>query len=211
MKNTLLLLLFLPLFAYPQSAKTVTVGGYPFVFKTIGLPAESGETEKVEVWRGTQKLLAHTLSLQEGDCNSESVELGTYQTNSATITFYSYWARAGDAPVSPYGVRKQIYQVDEKGHLRFRSGQLYVETGRPGWPENKGIEFLSEAPKSDFERAALATYIKETEAGYGGRFVFGNAQQALFREVRSKLKAPIKRATGNWKEGYANKLGGYKR
>ena len=211
MRNTLLLLILLPVFASAQSAKTLTVGGFSFTFKTTGLPAESGETEQVEVWRGNQKLLTHILSLEEGDCNSESVELGTYETGPSTITFYSYWAHAGDAPVAPYGVRKQIYQVDEKGNLLLQSGQLYIETGRPGWPETRGVAFLLQAPKNDSERTVLAQYIKQTEASYGGRFVFGKEKEHLFTEVCSKLKGPIKRATGNWKDGYADKLGGYKR
>ena len=157
-----------------------------------------------------KKLLTHTLSLEEGDCNSQSVALGTYETGSSALTFYSYWARAGDAPVSPYGVRKQVYRVDKAGNLYLQKGELYIETSRPGWWENRGIKYLFEAPQNDSERTALAQYISEAEKNYGGRFVLGKAKDRLFTEVRSKLKGPIQRATGTWKKYYADKLGGYK-
>jgi len=211
MKNKLVIILTLLTFiAYGQN-KNVTINNYQFTFKTISENNEDGDSiKKIEVFRDKTKLLSHTIYEISGDHNSEAVELGSYNTSDSTITFYSYWNRAGDAPVSPYGVRKQIYTVDRNGKLILIDSEIYIETSRQGWKENKGIEFLFSAPQNDFDKKELKDYISSAEKDYDAKFVFGTTKELLFKEVKTKLKSQIEKATKNWKMTYGDKFGGFK-
>ena len=133
--------------------KTVSIRDNKFIFKTFLVDNENGDSIKqVELFRTNSKLLTHIILKSEGDCNSESIELGTFETTDTTIIFYSYWTRAGDAPVSPFGVRKQIYSVDRNGKLNLTKAELYIETSREGWTVNKGINYLFSIPKNNNEK-----------------------------------------------------------
>ena len=211
MKNKLVIILsFLTFIAYGQK-KNITVNNYQFTFKTVTEYNENGDSiKKIEVFRDKTKLLTHIINEVSGDCNSELIELGSYDTSDSTITFYSYWNRAGDAPVSPYGVRKQIYMVDETGKLLLTKSEIYIETSRQGWKENKGIELLFSSPKNDLEKKELKGYIAEVEKGYNAKFVFGATKDMLFKEVKTNLNNPIQKATKKWKIMYGDKFGGYK-
>lgn len=192
--------------------KTAHVGGQDFVFKTQALPNENGmdSIRKLTLYRDGKSLLTHTLHETAGDHNSEEVALGTFETTDSTIIFYSYWSRAGDAPASPYGVRKQVYSVGANGALRRTHALLYIETARSSVWAHKGIMYLFDPPQNAAQEAALQEYRRGVETKYGGRFVQGKAKDALFREVRAKLKKEIADATRGWKERYSNILGGYK-
>lgn len=160
------------------------------------------EYEKVDIYRGTKKLLTHTLSAQWGDCNSISIELGDFEIKGDSLIFYSYWALHGDAPVSPYGVRKQIYQVKENGRLNLLGGKIYLEETRPGWAkeDHEGVNYLEEPPKNEGEQKALDKYKKAIEEEYHASFVAANEKDSLFREVKTKLKTKIDKYTSNWAE-----------
>ncbi len=208
--NLLIIFSLLTLISYGQN-KSITINNFQFTFKTIVEKNEDGDSiKKVEVFRDKTKLLSHTINEINGDCNSEAVELGNYDSTDSTIVFYSYWARAGDAPVSPYGVRKQLYKVNQTGKLFLAKSEIYIETSRQGWEDNKGIEFLFSPPKNDLEKKELKDYINEVEKNYTAKFVLGTDKDLLFEEVKTKLKKQIQKATKNWKPTYANKLGGYK-
>lgn len=188
---------------YSQN-KTVTINNHQFIFKNVLINNDSGNpTKQIEIYRNKKKLLTHTISEIWGDCNSESVELGRFEINNNTIIFYTYWAKAGDAPTSPYGVRKQVYTIDSFGNLMFLKGKIYVETFQT-------TEFLFSTPKNEVEKNELQQYIAEVEKEYKAKFVSGKAKQLLFTEVKGKLKTKIQSATKNWKLLYSDKLGSYK-
>ena len=209
-RNLFILLILLTLTSFGQT-KTVSVNNYKFGFKTVFMANENGDSIKqIELYKEKLRLLTHIISKSEGDCNSESIELGTFETTETTITLYSYWTRAGDAPVSPFGVRKQIYSVDKNGNLKLTKAELYIETSRQGWGENKGIDYLFSTPKNDNQKKELIEYINDVEQTYNGKFIFGTAKDLLFTEVRIKLKRQIQAATKNWKKNYSDKIGGYK-
>ncbi len=76
---------------------------------------EGGEREiltlsRIDSLGNKKKLLSHVLKDKWGDGNSESLELGNYVLSDSLLTFYSFWCRRGDAPVSPYGARVQKYK-----------------------------------------------------------------------------------------------------
>ncbi len=188
--------------------KTVSIRNYKFIFKTVLIENENGyPIKQVELYRNSSKLLTHIISKSEVDCNSESIELGSFEITDSKVLFYSFWSRTGDAPVSPFGVRKQIYSVDKNGNFSLTKSALYIETSRQDWTENKGINYLFLTPKNDYEKLQLKEYIKEVEQTYNGTFVIGITKNLLLREVKKKLKSQIHVATKNWKKKYTNKIG----
>lgn len=210
MKNILFFMLLTGT-AHAQT-ETLRIGRQAFVVKTQALPNENAmdSIRKLTLYRDGKPLLTHTLHETAGDHNSEEVALGTFETTDSTIIFYSYWSRAGDAPASPYGVRKQVYSVAPNGALRRTHAVLYIETGRSSVWAHEGITYLFDPPQSAAQKAALQEYMRGVETQYGGRFVQGKAKAALFKEVRAKLKKEIAEATAHWREVYSNMLGGYK-
>ena len=145
-----------------------------------------------------QYLLKHTTKEKIGDCNSEVLQLGNFDVTDSTIVFYSFWCTMGDAPASPYGARKQVYVIGEKGTVKLQSSHLYIETTRIEWSENVGIEFLQKEPKTDLEKRQFELYIKKVETEYNADFVFGNQVSLLIQEVKSKLATEIQKETGYW-------------
>jgi hypothetical protein len=191
--------------------KKVEIGNFKFSFKTKFINNKSGDSIKqIEIYRDNAKLITHIISEYDGDCNSESIELGDYEVTDTTLILFSYWTRAGDAPVSPFGVRKQIYQVDKSGKFNLIKSELYIETSRKGWKENKGIEYLYSTPINANQKKLLKEYIEEVEKKYNAKFVFGNYRTSLLSLVRTKLKKQILSKTKHWKDVYSNKIGGYK-
>ena len=211
MKNTLILyFILLQATAFAQT-KIEVVNGNEFSFKSYLLENESGDSIKnLVVFRGNTKLLSHTILKAEGDHNSEAIEVGSYEIKDTTVIFYTYWSRAGDAPVSPYGVRKQIYAVNKKGILYLKNSQIYIETSRPGWAENKGIEYLFTKPKNETQVKELKKYKADVEIEYNSKFVLEKHKNSLIKEVKAKLRNQIKESTRHWKAAYSNSLGGYK-
>lgn len=211
MKNTLLIFFILFQTTAFAQTKVVLINGNKLTFKTYLLENESGDSIKsIDIFRDNTKLLSHTILKAEGDHNSESIEVGSYEIKDTTIIFYSYWSRAGDAPVSPYGVRKQIYSVNKKGFLNLNNSQIYIETSRPGWAENKGIEYLFTKPKNELEVIELNKYKADVEKEYNSKFVPEKDRTLLIKEVKFKLRMQIKKSTMHWKAVYSNILGGYK-
>ena len=211
MKNTLILFfIILQTTAFAQT-KVELVNGNEFTFKSYLLENESGDSIKnLVVFRGNTKLLSHTILKAEGDHNSEAIEVGSYEIKDTTVIFYTYWSRAGDAPVSPYGVRKQIYAVNKKGVLNLHSSQIYIETSRSGWAENRGIEYLFTKPKNEAEVNELSIYKADVEKEYNSKFVLEKDKNLLMKEIKTKLRSQIKESTKHWKATYSNRLGGYK-
>lgn len=155
----------------------------------------------LEIYRNDEKILEHILSSIEGDSNSVSVELGTYEVKDSTVILYSYWALQGDAPVSPYGVRKQVYIIDCKDQPRLIDSAIYLEAMRSGWGESdyKGVDFIYKNPENKEDKYLLELYKKAVERDYNAKFVTDKVlKDNLFQEVCSILRDKIDAVTIDW-------------
>ena len=79
-------LLFTLNFGFSQTQKKV-INGVEFKIVTV-LKNAKEQSECIEIYRNNKKLLTHILSIFDGDCSSENIELGEYEINDSTITFY---------------------------------------------------------------------------------------------------------------------------
>lgn len=205
MKNKMSILSFLILFtnlSLAQSEEKI-INETKFTVKTISRN-DTEQTDYIELYRNNKKLLSHTLYDSDGDCSSETIELGGYDIKQDTLIFYSYWA-SGDRMnkyIYPYGFRKQIYNVADNGVLNLVQSQLYIETYIEDWKTHKGMKYLLSEPKTENEKALLKDYVSKVEKIYAADVVFGKEKDTLEIEVREKLKDEIYAATSYWKEAY---------
>jgi len=197
--------------------KSKMINGTEFTFKLVYMISEfNDEHDKVlELYRNNKKLLSHTLREFSGDSNSLSIEIGDYAVKDSTIIFYSYWGRLGDAPASPYGVRKQIYTILDSGKVKMKESLVYLDAGpmMGSYEGYKGLQFLDSAPKYKKEEELLAEYMRTIEDEYNARFVRSEKERdSLFDEVRQMMSEDIKKATANWDEfaaGYGTNFSRY--
>lgn len=187
--------------------------GHEFTLNTKKESNEDGEEvvsielDRIDASGDQTLLLSHVINGVAGDCNSISLELGDYRTTDSTIAFYTFWCRKGDAPVSPYGAREQVYLANEKGQLRQISSRLYIETTRMDWAENKGVKYLHEKPQTAEEEKHFKEYISTAERDYNASFVWGAEADELLREVKGLLKDQISTETKLWdKDGFGTKF-----
>jgi len=164
---------------------------------------------------GWKKLLSHTLDERSGDHNSIAIELGSYKVEGNKVIFYSYWAKAGDAPASPYGARKQVYRVENAtAKVRFYEASLSIDTGPMSMESEKtqgGSAYLTTVIRTEQERGWFRDYIRLVEQNYGGDFVYGEDAFELKQEVRASMKDRIAEATKDWeKEEAFRSFGIYK-
>lgn len=179
------------------------INGFKYEFKEESIDNLDAEGQRVKLYRidssGTKKqLLSHILISSRGDCNSNSLEIGDYKISDSTLTFYSFWCTMGDAPVSPYGARKQIYKIHKDGKITLQSSAIYIETTVTYWNENEGIQYLEKQPKNETERLALNRYIQKVEKEYHATFVLGDNAQQLISDVKEALDEQIQHETGDW-------------
>ncbi|MDU1889511.1 MAG: hypothetical protein E6767_02370 [Dysgonomonas sp.] len=213
MKIILALLLLLPLTliaqeeAEPQpkiSYKTESINGHDFVFKFVSTPTDFYDNmEEVELYRGSRKLLTHRLKDKSSDSNSIAVEVGNYQIKDSTLTFFSYWGKVGDAPVSPYGARKQVYNVQANGKVKMTENLIYLDAGymMASYDGYKGQMFLDSVPRTAEDKKLFEEYKQTIEKEYNASFVKNKKQEtALFKEVRVVLAEEIQAATKGWDE-----------
>ena len=197
--KTYLSILFLAasLLTFSQT-KTIQLNNHSFKLVKEKITNDDGpEIEIVNLYReNSLKLLSHVLNEFSGDCNSESLELGNYTVTNSTITFYSFWCTTGDAPVSPYGARIQVYKVDKNGKVKLNSSQVYIESGRRGWIP--GLEFLYKKPRTKKEKKVFKNYINKIESSYNAKFVFGKISEKLIKKVKLQLHKKIETATKHW-------------
>jgi len=193
------LLLLFSLIAFSQT-ETILLNNYSFELKKeTKVNVENENIQVLNLYRkDSTKLLTHILNESIGDCNSESLKIGDYTVTDSTITFYSFWCTTGDAPVSPYGARIQMYNVDEKGKLKLDSSQVYIEGGRKGWIP--GLDFLFKEPVTDKERKEFKTYIDEIESNYNATFVFNETAKELIKKVKQQLHKEIETETKTWND-----------
>lgn len=200
------IILFLSSFEVLAVEDTVTISGFSYIIKKV---EENGNElgEKVtyihfkSLHQKAEKntLKEHCLYDGIGDCNSESIELGGYKISDSSVTFYSFWCHTGDAPVSPWGARKQVFSPNRSGKLEMVYSELYLEAGNPGWPETKGVEFLHEPVQTKADREDFHNYILLMEKKYQADFVYGKRADSLLKETRAFLKSEISRNTKHWK------------
>ncbi len=188
--------------------KDFKINGVTFTFKEV-----NEESNKfLELYRGDNRLLTHTIFKEEGDCSSIHIQLGKYKITGSKIIFYSYWGSTDRMPnlILPFGFRKQIYSVDSAGVLKLIDSQIYMENyvktknkeflEENGW-KHKGLKYLNNTTKNEFEQRILDDYIKNIENEYNANFVLNEKKEELEKKVRNILKKEIKEHTGYWKEG----------
>ncbi|WP_158976240.1 hypothetical protein [Cellulophaga sp. L1A9] len=180
-----------------------SIQGTQFQFEITSTDAGT-QTEMLIIFKNGEKLLSHILSDFDGDCSSENIELGTYSIKENNIIFYSYWASADrmEKNIYPYGFRKEVYTVNNKGEFHIKTTKLYIESYIDDWTEHQGMKYLNSAPKLGSEIILMNDYISKSEKMYHSHFVLGNEKQKLEQEVRDVLKTKIKENTGYWKEVY---------
>ncbi|MCC8152745.1 MAG: hypothetical protein LIP01_00110 [Tannerellaceae bacterium] len=114
-----------------------------------------------------------------GDTTSYSYKLGDYEATDSTLTIYTFWAKAGDAPVSPFGTQIQIYTPDSDGNWKKVSSELYIETvsayyikspqTRDNLTYHVGGIYLHQKPQNKEEQKLFDNYIREVEKEYEGK------------------------------------------
>ncbi len=173
----------------------------PFEFRIVTNDILSSEV--VDVFRDNKKIHSHTLSLFDGDCSSEFIELGTYEVTGNTVTFYSYWASADRmrSPLLIFGARKQVYGITPAGELELKKAEIYLEDSMAAWEIDKTLSFLHTSKHNKEEKNKLKAYITIIEREYQATFTLENKEH-LLKEVRNKLKDKISEATRNWDDFY---------
>lgn len=178
------------------------IGGHDFLLKEI---VDDDIIEypvtRIEFYNENQLVLSHVTRKSIGDCNSISLTLGTYRIHNDSIVLYTYWALLGDAPVSPYGAKKEVYTVSEQGDLVLASSIIYIETTRAGWGIDayRGVDFLYTSPTNKEEKEALKLYKKRVEKDYKSQFVANDTEKKkLFDEIYIVLNNEIEEETSYW-------------
>jgi uncharacterized protein YlaN (UPF0358 family) len=212
MKLFSLLLFALPLSLPAQDIQTFTLRNTEFSIRIA--PASDGDWLKdsvAQLYRGDKLLLSHVLVQSSTDCNSISTEMGSYEVSDSTITFYTFWAKGGDAPVSPYGARMQQYLVQPDGKMKLISSALY-ETYAAEKMKNieSYIESEGELTEAQLDSARM-TFQKEIETEYHAQWISAFEGKKLMNEVRRKLNELYIRETQHWDETYCRESFGCKK
>ena len=98
------------------------------------------------------------------------------------------------------GARIQTYHVKGNGNVLRTKSKLYLESGREGFPENTGVQFLTQPPKSKKEKEAFSSYIRRIEKEYNADFVLKKEATELLKEVKTKFKKRISTLEKRWKQ-----------
>jgi hypothetical protein len=165
------------------SIGTIMIGGVEFHFKEI-VSTASEFTKTFELYRGNKKILSHILFDEEADCDSEGLELGDFETGDSSITFYSYWAWVGGCCSLPYGARKQVYRIDNKGILHMSQSAIYLQN------YTRAISAMKK------DEAQL--FIAKTAQEYNATFVLGKQADDLIAEVKQRFAVIIAKETKGW-------------
>lgn len=206
--HRLIILAFSIVFGHVSLALTDTlkIKGYHYIFeveaasqenelggKATSIIFKSVSTEGIGKYR-----LKHTSYRGWGDCNSESIEMGGYMVTDTSLIMYSFWCHMGDAPVSPWGGRKQVYVPNEQGQLEMVYSELFVEASENGWEGYEGSIYLNETPNTEEEKQQYKDYIHKVEKEYNANFVYGKQADDLLLEVKTYLKVLIHEHTSHW-------------
>jgi len=152
----------------------------------------------------TQKELhRHTLEEAFMDCNSISVELGTYKIFKKEIIFYSYWGYAGDTPTSVYGFRKQVYGWNKKKGLFQKSAIISISPASLGYGGDALIATqaaLDAKNPTEKQKKIFTEGLENIRSIYQADLIPTTQVPALEKEVRSILKDKIAIHTKGWEE-----------
>ncbi len=148
-----------------------------------------------------KELHRHILEEVATDCNSISVELGAYNVIGKQITFYSYWAYAGDTPASVYGFRKQIYEFNKENAVVLNKGLISISPAGSGYG---GAELISTQialdvkDPTDEQRKILIKGLADIKSNYQADLIPRAQLAPLEKEVRAILKDQIALHTEGW-------------
>jgi hypothetical protein len=199
MRKLFILLLLLPLFSFGQQIDSIVTDGHfeiknvEFTFEKIdkgfyyddkGLLDSSQSESQFVLFRNNKQLLTHTLRLLDGDCNSNTVELGDVEVTDSSIIFYSYYAWIGGCCGLPYGARIQMYKINNKGYLYLDKSEIYLERYKE--------------KVSEMDGARQKQWILETEKDYNAKFVLGKKADQLMKKVKLRLAKRISKETEDW-------------
>ena len=198
MKHLYLLFLFSFHMLYASQIEHITLGNQDFMFTTESYDIYDSKGKVLRVYkeeRNNDLTFMFSLILKDrtGPCSDKSLEDGYYEINGTTITLYSAWNRRGKAYDSPYGVRIQVYTLDEKHNLTRKSSQLYIETQRKNYDKDSGMKYLFIAPKTKTEKLKLKAYITYVERNYKGSFVFNGEAENIIKKVEEALIKKVKK------------------
>jgi hypothetical protein len=173
---------------------SMTINGTTFIFRTdTGITSAcEGEVSIVTLIRVKDgkrtTLLSHVLESGMCDCNSVQLELGSWEVKDNLITFYSYWAKVGDAPGAPCGMRKQVYLVTDNGKVSLSYSHIYLK--EYGMVVKDGEEYFYDEEEPE-NRKIFSEY-------YHGQFVNGGEGKKLETEVLEKMRSLVTGHTGKW-------------
>lgn len=186
--------------------------------KTVEIDGEVAET--VYFMQGIDTIYTWEAKSIWGDSNSLSVNIGDFDIEGDTLILYNFWAKAGDAPISPYGARIQRYKLCENGSISFISGEIYIETmpdyyiyqkmGKEELGYNSGSLFVRKTPNTEEKEAILRRYIQGVEEEYDAHFVCIDEARMLFQIVRMRLSKLLDFYTGQWRDTYHDNGFGFK-
>lgn len=197
MKKILLTLLLLTYSLWGAELKHITIGNQDFTLTTETYDIYDSKGEVLRLYREERNnnltfVFSLILKDRTGECSDKSLEDGFYEINGTTVTLYSYWNRKGKAYNAPYGARVQVYELKNNYNLVRTSSKLYIETARPNYNENSGMQYLFKAPKTKEEKASLKAYVSAVERKYKGTFVYGEEAKALIKEVEDAMIRKMK-------------------
>lgn len=190
-KTTLFLLSICCSFSVMAQEEHFTVSGHHFTFSETDtlLDGAQQRTLLIKEEGNSHKGFTFPLENVQADCNSESVMMGGYDLTDSTFVLYHFWAKAGDAPASPYGARQQTYTIQPDGSLQLAESLLYLEFGMP-------------------DKKLWQNYL----TGNGHERILQGAEAGkLVEKVRNRLYAEWERQTGSWEERYIDSGFGYRR
>lgn len=174
-----------------SAQKTIRkVNGVSITFTNSTKEGDAGDSViSIHVTANGKPVYHYLQQKTEGDCNSMTEEWGSYEIKDSLITFYTYWTKEGDAPVSPSGAMKRTYVVYRTGQVALMKASVYIEegvAGRSEIPFSNGIHFLHTPPVTATEKQVLNAYIRNAEKKYGARFVSGKEKMSLIKEAKRK-------------------------
>ena len=174
--------------------------------------ADPDDEETIHFIQGTDTIYTWVAKSILGDSNSISVNVGDFDIEGDTLILYNFWAKAGDAPVSPYGARIQRYKFSEDGNISFINGDIYIETisnyyihqkeGKEELDYHVGCQYLNRLLKTVTEKEALKRYVEGVEKEYNAHFVFGKRAKSLIDRARMRLSKYLIFYTGKWDKMY---------
>lgn len=194
------LTLFLILFSASifSNAQTFVIAGQQFEMRSIKAQ-EQNEADKIILYRNGKEILSHITHLEEGDCSSIVLQLGTFTHTDSTIIFYSYWGSSDRmSSILDFGGLKQTYKVKPDGNLALAFSAIYKEE-YVNEKLNGAIALLEKKKLSLHEKSLVQAYKESIEQKYHAQFV-DNAGW-LLKDVRKVLAKQIAEYTNGWEEG----------